>query len=772
MNGLLRSRATAWACLAFFGAVFFLSTAMPAGAVVDWPREFSTEKGKILVFQPQLESLEGNRLKGRSAISFTPAGEKPVFGAFWFEALLRTDRDARTYQLESIKIPTVRFPELDSKKAEETARFLEKEIPKRGIHGSLDEIVPALELAKKELSADEEIKAQPPKVFLQTRPSVLLLFDGEPAVRPVAKSDLRRAVNTPFFVVQDPSGAWYLNVAAFWYGAFDPKGPWKAGVNPPQSVRTLQARRAKTAGSAKSEKSAASQGSAKSPAPEIVVSTEPAELIQTDGEPTYAPLQGTGLLYVQNTTSDVFLQIDTQKFFVLLSGRWFAARSLSDGTWEHVPPDRLPPDFRKIPGDSPKGHVLASIAGTDQAKEAVLDTYIPQTSAVRREKNAKVSVTYDGDPRFEPIRGTSLSYAVNTASSVLRCQDRFYLCEQAVWYVSVSPKGPWDVAVSIPRDIQAIPPEYPVYNVKYVHIYETAPDVVYVGYTPGYMYAYPYCSTVVYGTGYAYSGWYGSVYYYPPPVTYGFQAVYNPYVGTWGFGITVATPGIAISFWGAPYYGWWGPVVYPPPPPPHGGNPPPPHGENQPPPHGGNQPPPHGGNQPPPHGGNQPPGPHAAGPQPTPSGEHPSGGPSPAGGGQPQPAKGAVPHSAQNNIYTRAGNADRAPRGTGSPTPTGAGFGGGSATRENNLYADPSGNVHRKTADGWEQRQGGGWNRSSGPGADTGFGLDRDSRARNRGVERSRGFEGWQGAGGWSGMFKGGGGFLGGGGMHGREFRR
>ncbi|MBN1142295.1 MAG: hypothetical protein JXB25_10970 [Deltaproteobacteria bacterium] len=751
MNGGLRFRTMAWVCMVILGVVLFLSTAVPAGALVDWPRQFLAEKGKILVFQPQLESLAGNRLKGRAAISFTPAGGEPVFGAFWFEALLQTDRDSRTYRLESVKIPTVRFLELDAKKAQETARFLEKEIPKRGIHGSLDELVPALELAKKERSADDEIKAEPPKILLRTRPSVLVLFDGKPAVRPAAGSDLRRAMNTPFFVVQDPSGAWYLNVGKFWYGSFDPEGPWKAGVNPPKSVRKLQAQEAKKARSAKEEKSASPKDSGKSSAPEIVVATEPAELIQTDGEPKYAPLRGTELLFVQNTTNDVFLRIDTQEVFALLSGRWFSARSLTEGTWEHVPPDRLPSDFRKIPDDSPKGHVLASVAGTDQAKEAVLDTYIPQTSAVRREKNAKVSVTYDGDPRFEPIRGTSLSYAVNTGSSVLRYQDRFFLCEQAVWYVSVSPKGPWDVAVSIPRAIQAIPPEYPVYNVKYVSIYDATPDIVYVGYTPGYVYAYPYRGTVVYGTGYPYSGWYGSVYYYPPPVTYGFQAVYNPYEGIWDFGITVATPGIAISFWGAPYYGWWGPVVHvPPPPPPHGGYPPPW--------------PPHGGNPPPPHGGNPP------GPQPSPPGGHPSGGPPPSGGGQPQPAKGTMPQGVPNNIYARPGNADRAARQGGPSAPAGGGFDRGAAARDNNLYADPSGNVHRKTADGWEQRGEGGWSRSHGSRPDTVSGLDRDSYARSRGVERSRGFEGWRGAGG-SGLFGGRGGFHGGG-MRGGGFKR
>jgi hypothetical protein len=61
---------------------------------------------------------------------------------------------------------------------------------------------------------------------------------------------------------------------------------------------------------------------------------------------------------------------------------------------------------------------------------------------------------------------------------------------------------------------------------------------------------------VVYGTGYAYSPWIGSV-WYAPPYTYGFAAapVYNPWVGfTFGFAL-----GLATAAWTDPYWGWgWG----------------------------------------------------------------------------------------------------------------------------------------------------------------------------------------------------------------------
>ena len=41
--------------------------------------------------------------------------------------------------------------------------------------------------------------------------------------------------------------------------------------------------------------------------PEIIVSTEPAELIQSNGEASFSPIQGTSLLYMTNTNNDVFL---------------------------------------------------------------------------------------------------------------------------------------------------------------------------------------------------------------------------------------------------------------------------------------------------------------------------------------------------------------------------------------------------------------------------------------------------------------------------------
>jgi hypothetical protein len=84
--------------------------------------------------------------------------------------------------------------------------------------------------------------------------------------------------------------------------------------------------------------------------------------VWTDGLPQYAPIAGTDLLYVKNTSSDVFLEISTQNSYVLLSGRWFRTVS-TKVAWEFIPSDRLPADFSRIPIGSEKQHVWRASPG-------------------------------------------------------------------------------------------------------------------------------------------------------------------------------------------------------------------------------------------------------------------------------------------------------------------------------------------------------------------------------------------------------------------------
>ena len=204
-------------------------------------------------------------------------------------------------------------------------------------------------------------------------------------------------------------------------------------------------------------------------------------------------------------------------------------------------------------------NVLASVPGTQESKDAILDTQIPQTAKVDR--NTKLEVNYDGEPKFEPLSTTDLYYATNTDKNVIKYYDKYYCCDNAVWFMADSPKGPWKVTDNVPDKIYEMTPDSPVYNTKYVYVYDSTPEVVYVGYYPGYTGCYAYGGTVIYGTGYYYTPWYGA-YYYPRPVTYGFSVHYNPYMGwSFGFGMSYGGPygWMSFSYHSYPYYGgYWG----------------------------------------------------------------------------------------------------------------------------------------------------------------------------------------------------------------------
>jgi hypothetical protein len=277
----------------------------------------------------------------------------------------------------------------------------------------------------------------------------------------------------------------------------------------------------------------------------------------------FVPIVGTQLLWASNTTSDVFIDTTNNNYYVLLAGRWFASNSLA-GTWTYVANNALPAGFAAIPPGSLAAAVLPTVAGTPQAQEATIANSIPQTATVPLKNGPKFTPSFDGPPQYEQIPGTPLTHVVNSSEPVIQvAPNAYYAVVAGVWFTAPGITGPWTIATSVPPVIYTIPPSSPLFYVTYVKIYEATPQYVYVGYTPGYMgtVVSPY-GTVVYGTGYAYNPWIGSV-WYAPPYTYGYAAapIYNPWVGyTYGFAMGLATAAWMEPYWGGAYYhpGYWG----------------------------------------------------------------------------------------------------------------------------------------------------------------------------------------------------------------------
>ncbi|HUJ50526.1 MAG TPA: hypothetical protein VLW25_10015 [Bryobacteraceae bacterium] len=521
-----------------FSPWIFLAMAWTAGAQPSsgdpWPREFDHANAHFVVYQLQVDSWKDNRLLARSAVSVTRPGQTvPVYGIVSLSAQTSVDNETRTVLLDNLKVTGATFPAAQPRQSE-LADAIRQSLPDWPRTISLDRLLADLAITQAQTSTESvQLNNQPPKIIYSRVPAALILIDGEPVFRPVATTAYTRVINTPALLLFDPQhNRFYLDGVQWWMTAASLTGPWTVAPAPPADLE-----QAKTIALEGEEKDphAHPQDQPQLPPAVVYVSTTPAELIVTEGDPQFSPISGTQLVYVTNTDRDIFMDVKSQNYYVLLAGRWFQAKSLQ-GSWTFVPGSALPPDFAKIPPASPKGYVLASVPNTEQAREAVIANQIPQTAAVRRDQ-AKLDVRYDGEPKFQPIPGTSMEYAVNSSTEVIYTQNRYWACQNGVWFDSDSPLGPWELAENIPPEIYTIPPTSPLYHLRYVYTYGCSPDYVYYGYTPGYLGAFVYDGTVVFGTGWWYPGWYGDWWFGWP--------------WTWGFGFQ-------FSYWGG---GWfWRPV--------------------------------------------------------------------------------------------------------------------------------------------------------------------------------------------------------------------
>ncbi len=682
------------AALAALLAAGTATTAVAQDGDNPWPIQIDDPRATIIVYQPQPESFDNNIVTARAALSVTEASKtEPVFGVMWISARLETDRDTRTARILEIDVTAVRFPESTAEQEQTLAQIIETEIPQWDLEISLDRLSASLALLDEQRATSDQLKTDPPVIMVVTHPAVLVTIDGDPIIEDIDNTDMKTVVNTAFAIIYDPGTKRYYLYAAdsAWYDSPEVLDGWETTKAVPDKVSGLIPPDT-------TEAAADSTRPADAEIPAIIVATVPTELIVTEGAPQFASVDGTDLLYLSNSQSDVLMDIDSQQYYIVLSGRWYRAGSLN-GPWAFVAADSLPATFQDIPADSEQGPLRWYIAGTDEAKDAVMDSQIPQTAAVKRSE-AKLDVEYDGDPQFKPIEDTDMEYAVNTQTSVILAEGKYYAVDDAVWFVAGSPTGPWVLADSVPDVIYTMPPSAPVYNVKYVYIYQTTPEVVYVGYYPGYTGSYVYYSTVVYGTGWYYQPWYGTV-YYPRPVTWGFSVRYNPWYGwSYGFGWTNGWFMFGMGMhWGwrrCCYGGWWGRGGY----------------------RAGYR---HGYY----HG-------RRAGFR---------------AGYRAGYRAGNRPRTRQNvyhNNRNRARTTQARPA-TANRRPSSA------VGRPNNVYADRNGNVKRRNNNGsWDSRGSGGWQPNTGGGNRAGSpsNMNRDYQSRQRGTSRTQSYNSYRGGGG------------------------
>jgi len=509
----------------------------PAPEGKRWPRAFTTPSGaSVVIFEPQIASWANQKqLVAYAAVSCEPKGAtKTELGTIKVEANTAVSLDERLVRFADFRITESNFQTLPKDQTREVVAEVEKTLPDEDRVLDLDRVLAFVDKSQIVPKNMEGLKADPPMIYYSARPAVLVNIDGDPVWSPIKDNDLKFIVNTNWDLFQhSTTSVFYLRVNDSWLKATAVTGPWAPAGDLPESFKKLPAddNWKDVKASVPGKKLDAGK------APTVFVSTKPAEMILLNGEPKYEAVAGTGLLWVSNTDSDIFRMGKTGAVYYLVTGRWFSASDFK-GPWKFATLD-LTPDFQKIPLEHPRSRVLASVPGTSEAAEAIMLAQIPQTARVNIKELKAPEVTYQGDPQFTPIQGTSLQQAANTDKDIIKAGDLYYMCFQGVWFMAKKPEGPWEVTTSVPKEIYEIPPSSPVHNVTYVTVEDDDDDewatfAVMAGYT-GMMVAW---GCAVWGTGYYYPPyvWYGGYYplYYPHYATYGCSAWYNPYTGRYG----------------------------------------------------------------------------------------------------------------------------------------------------------------------------------------------------------------------------------------------
>jgi hypothetical protein len=180
--------------------------------------------------------------------------------------------------------------------------------------------------------------------------------------------------------------------------------------------------------------------------PTIFASTVPAIALMVNGKPVLAPIDGTKLQYVVNTTWNLFYD---GKNYYLLSGKvWLKAADIP-GPWTVA--TTLPVDMAKLPKGQNWDDVLKAVpppAGAGPAPKVFVT-----------EKPAEL-IVFRGAPVWVPVPGTSLSYGANTDSQIFMSSQtkQLYVLLSGRWFRAGSLEAAWVYAGNdLPADFARIP---------------------------------------------------------------------------------------------------------------------------------------------------------------------------------------------------------------------------------------------------------------------------------------------------------------------------
>ena len=214
----------------------------------EWPQELMGGDGStVLLYQPQVESWKDYKLlRARMAVAFRrmgTAGPGPR---------RRGPGGRHRGQQRGGSGPDLEHPDrrgalprrCQPGESDRLLNALRARMTKEDVVVALERLTAYLERAETALTA-APLKADPPKIFVSTRPAVLVVLDGAPVMAPVPGTDLKYAVNTNWDLLRDGDGVLPpprtgLAHRARSHGAVDTRGArsHRASSGSPRAIRT------------------------------------------------------------------------------------------------------------------------------------------------------------------------------------------------------------------------------------------------------------------------------------------------------------------------------------------------------------------------------------------------------------------------------------------------------------------------------------------------------------------------------------------------------
>ncbi len=209
-------------------------TTIPAEEELTWPRVIKNAAETLTVYQPQIEQWNGIQIATRAAVSVQPSdGSQPIYGVVWMKARADVDKAARVVTFRDFEITKVSFPTAPEKESQ-YGDLLRKLLPTGVKTVALDHLEASLAVSaavkkQQELNVSNDV----PRILYATTPTVLVLVDGPPVLRPMTGLPaVQRVLNTYALIVKIQN-RFYLTALNFWYEAKDIGGPWTPVTDPP-----------------------------------------------------------------------------------------------------------------------------------------------------------------------------------------------------------------------------------------------------------------------------------------------------------------------------------------------------------------------------------------------------------------------------------------------------------------------------------------------------------------------------------------------------------